>query len=52
MEITKVQIVDLPKILVLQRLCYHENALRYNDFNIAPIKQTIEELGKEFQNVP
>lgn len=48
MEITKAQMVDLRAILDLQRLCYHENAVRYDDFNILPLTQSIDDLEKEY----
>ncbi len=38
---------DLEEILKLQKLAYHENAIRYNDFTIPPLTQTLEELKKE-----
>jgi len=41
---------DLAAILELQKLCYHENALRINNFNIPPLKQTIGELESEFES--
>lgn len=42
---------DLEKILQLQRLCYGENARRYNDFTIQPLRQTLEEITEEFRNM-
>jgi ribosomal protein S18 acetylase RimI-like enzyme len=39
---------DLAKILELQKICYRENAARYNDRTIQPLTQSIEDLGKEF----
>lgn len=50
MKIENAQITDLPSILELQKLCYRENAERYDDFNIAPLVQTIEELQNDFKN--
>ncbi|MCX8129707.1 MAG: GNAT family N-acetyltransferase [Clostridia bacterium] len=38
---------DLEDILKLQKLAYQENAIRYNDFTIPPLTQTLEELKKE-----
>ena len=38
---------DLPEILELQKLCFSENAIRYNDPNIPPLKQTLDELIEE-----
>lgn len=48
MNIYKATSEDLPAILELQNLCYQENALRYGDFNIPPLKQTINDLHVEF----
>jgi GNAT superfamily N-acetyltransferase len=48
MKIQKAQKEDLQEILDLQKLCYTENAQRYNDFNIAPLIQTISDLEAEF----
>jgi len=41
---------DLTAILELQKLCYQENALRVDNFNIPPLKQTIGELEEEFES--
>lgn len=38
---------DLEEILKLQKLAYQENAIRYNDFAIQPLTQTLEGLKKE-----
>jgi len=40
---------DLQKILELQKICFQEAAVRYNDQNIQPLRQTLEELEKEYQ---
>ncbi len=48
MIIEKAEFKDLENILELQKLCYQENAKRYNDFNIQPLTQTLEELEKDF----
>lgn len=50
MEIKKAQIDDLPVILDLQKLCYNENAVRYNDFKIPPLTQSIIDLEKEYND--
>ena len=31
----------------LQKIAYQENTIRYNDFTILPLNQTLEELKKE-----
>lgn len=38
---------DLEEILALQKLAYHSEAVLYNDFNITPLTQTLEELQQE-----
>jgi ribosomal protein S18 acetylase RimI-like enzyme len=50
MTMAKAKIEDLPEILQLQKLCYQENAKRYNDYNIPPLTQTLEELKNEYSN--
>lgn len=49
MIIANAEFVDLPSILELQKLCYRENAIRYDDFTIPPLMQTIKELQNEFE---
>ena len=49
MDIKPVFVIDLSELLSLQKLCYHENALRYNDFTIGPLTQTLPELELEFK---
>lgn len=49
MEVVKANKNDLSEILELQKLCYNENALRCNDFNIPPLTQTQTEIEKEFE---
>jgi ribosomal protein S18 acetylase RimI-like enzyme len=49
MLIQNAQKKDLPQILELQKICYRESAKRYNDFAIAPLVQTLDELEKEFE---
>ena len=50
MEISRAKIENLAEILELQKTCYKENALRYNDFDIPPMTQTITNLENEFEN--
>jgi ribosomal protein S18 acetylase RimI-like enzyme len=38
---------DLAEILELQKLAFHENAIRYNDHGIPPVTQTLEEFTEE-----
>ena len=47
LEILKALENDLPEILALQYLAFRENAVRYNDFNIPPLVQTLDELIEE-----
>ena len=49
-NITLANTFDLEEILDLQQICYQENAIRYNDFNISPLTQTIEALKNDFDN--
>jgi ribosomal protein S18 acetylase RimI-like enzyme len=50
MEISKASINDAQEILDLQKLAYKSEAELYNNFDIAPLIQTIEELKDQFQN--
>ncbi|MGD0338390.1 MAG: GNAT family N-acetyltransferase [Bacteroidota bacterium] len=50
MEIGNAIFNDLPSILELQKLCYRENAERYNDYQIPPMTQTIKDLEDEFNH--
>ena len=50
MRIQQANYTDLSEILILQKLCYKENALRYNDFNIPPLTQSIYELKAEYKS--
>jgi ribosomal protein S18 acetylase RimI-like enzyme len=38
---------DLAEILALQKLAYQENAVRYNDINIPPLTETLDEMIEE-----
>ena len=48
--IQKAQRSDLEDILALQYLAYQSEAELYDDPDIPPLKQTIEELGGEFDS--
>src|SRR4030042_1015587 len=50
MTVENADFTDLPSILELQKLCYRENAERYNDFKIAPLVQNIDELENDYKN--
>jgi len=49
MKIEKAEVVDLWKILNLQKLSFKSEAELYNDYNIDPLKQTIEEIKEEYK---
>jgi ribosomal protein S18 acetylase RimI-like enzyme len=42
-------LADAPAILALQRLAYQSEARLYNDWNIPPLTQTLEQLQEEFR---
>jgi len=46
-EISKADESDLQEILELQRLAFYENSIRYNDPNMPPMPQTLDELKEE-----
>ncbi|MCL2751676.1 MAG: GNAT family N-acetyltransferase [Firmicutes bacterium] len=46
-KITRADERDFSEILELQKLAFRENALRYNDFTITPLTQTLEELAAQ-----
>lgn len=48
MEVEKATISDAEEILSLQKLAYRSEAEIYNDFNIPPLVQTLEEIKKDF----
>lgn len=48
MIIEKATREDLPEILALQKIAYQSEASIYNDFAIAPLTQTLEELRYDF----
>jgi ribosomal protein S18 acetylase RimI-like enzyme len=50
MNILKSTKSDLFQILELQKIAYLSEAIIHNDYSIQPLKQTIEELEKEFEN--
>lgn len=47
--IARVQQSDLPEILELQKSSFYTEAAFYNNFNIPPMNQTIEEITEEFK---
>ena len=50
MEIKKAEQNDLPDILKLQYLAYQSEAELLNNYDIPPLKQTLEEITAEFKN--
>jgi ribosomal protein S18 acetylase RimI-like enzyme len=48
MEVEKATLSDAEEILSLQKLAYQSEAEIYNDFNIPPLVQTLEEIKKDF----
>ena len=46
MYIAKAKLNDFAAILKLQYIAYESEAIRYNDFNIPPLTQTLEQLIK------
>lgn len=48
-EIFQATIDDADEILALQKLAYQSEAQIYNDWNIPPLLQTIEEIREEFK---
>jgi len=48
--VDRATISDAEEILALQKLAYRSEAEIYNDFNIPPLVQTLEELKKDFEN--
>lgn len=49
MKIIKAELIDLPLILDLQKLCFLENAERYNNYQIPQLIQTIDELQEDYK---
>lgn len=49
MIIKPVELKDLKTILELQYLAFQKEAKEYNDFEIEPLTQTLEDLKKEFE---
>lgn len=50
MEIKKANKEDLTDILKLQKVAFLQEAKLYNNFNIQPLSQTIEEIKTEFES--
>ena len=50
MIIKQARISDVEEILSLQKLAYQSEAEIYNDFNIPPLNQSLEEIEDEFND--
>ena len=50
MQILHATIAAAAEILQLQKLAYQSEAKRYNNYNIPPLKQTIDEIKQQFKN--
>jgi ribosomal protein S18 acetylase RimI-like enzyme len=51
MEISNAKKEDLEQILALQKLCFREHALFYNDFEMPPMTQALREIENEFEHL-
>jgi ribosomal protein S18 acetylase RimI-like enzyme len=40
---------DAPEILALQKIVYQNEAEMYDDWSLAPLKQTLEEMRRDFE---
>ncbi|MBU1153972.1 GNAT family N-acetyltransferase [bacterium] len=49
-QIEKAEINDAEEILKIQKLAYQIEANRYNNYDIPPLKQTVEELKNQFKD--
>jgi len=50
MRIIKAERRDLPAILALQRIAYQSEAALLNNYEIPPLRQTLEDVSEEFEN--
>lgn len=48
MCISKASYSELNEILILQKVCFYEEAMIYNDFSIAPLHETLENLQQQY----
>ncbi len=49
-QITQAEPKDAEEILLVQKSAYRSEAEIYNDYDIAPLKQTADELKEQFKN--
>ncbi|HMK49838.1 MAG TPA: GNAT family N-acetyltransferase, partial [Thermodesulfovibrionales bacterium] len=50
MEILQATVADAEDILVIQKLAYQSEAELYGNYDIPPLKQTVEELRDQFKD--
>jgi len=50
MTVERATVADAEEVLSLQKLAYKSEAEIYNDFNIPPLLQTLEEIKKDFED--
>ncbi len=50
MEILQATIDDAEEILNLQKLAYRSESERYNNYDIPPLRQTIDEIKEQFKS--
>ena len=50
LRIVRATVADAEEILVLQKLAYQSEAELYGNFDIPPLKQTVEELRDQFKD--
>ncbi|MEM8965375.1 MAG: GNAT family N-acetyltransferase [Bacteroidota bacterium] len=48
MKLSEASRDDLPNILLLQKDCYQEEAELYDEYEIPPLTQTVEEINADF----
>ncbi len=49
MTIGRATALDAPEILALQKIVYQNEAEMYDDWSLAPLKQTLDEMRKDFE---
>jgi ech hydrogenase subunit C len=49
LAVSRATAVDAPEILALQKIVYQNEAEMYDDWTLTPLKQTLEEMRKDFE---
>jgi ech hydrogenase subunit C len=49
MSIGRATALDAPEILALQKIVYQNEAEMYDDWSLAPLRQTLEEMRRDFE---